>query len=144
MEIFEPKRQVSSSRFDMTCTLLDSGLVYPLGYCAGWRELPTETPYLDADLRKMAAEDVEKRRPHREKYHTDSHETSGEALACWRRYLLENRLEFFSDPSYLRRCTLCRRWVTSRARLRGEVLEAVVCAAHDDLQSLLAAFWPGG
>lgn len=93
----------STKRWDFTSSTGSSG-AYPLGYCAGWKEPPEgeEAQQLDARLgagfSKRLAEDIEKKRPFKDKYHTEGHATEAEACACYREYELDHELEFHDLP----------------------------------------------
>lgn len=93
----------STKRWDFTSSTGSSG-AYPLGYCAGWKEPPADDEALELDSRlgsgfsKRLAEDIEKKRPFKDKYHTDGHATEAEACACYREYELDQELEFKDLP----------------------------------------------
>src|SRR5512134_1548152 len=77
----------SDKRWDFTSST-GSTKAHPIGYCAGWRDVPSPEVAADLDARlgagfaeRLAAE-IEEKRQHQGKYHTDGHATAAEADAC--------------------------------------------------------------
>lgn len=127
-------RQRKDQRWDYTCQ--NSSGVFPMGYCAGWRETTTEDIAARPELAAVADHilaDQEKRRPHRAKYHTDGHASEEEACACWKRYQLDNELRLHDppkDPDTLHRCAAdCGIFTAGLAEV-GEHWHRHLCDEH--------------
>lgn len=91
-------------RWDYTSST-GSSAQYPRGYCAGWREAPIgeEAEKLKRStgqwLVDQLAVDIEAKRAFASRYHTNGHETCGEADECYRQYRLDHELEFHEAPT---------------------------------------------
>ena len=130
----------SDKRWDFTSST-GSSSAYPIGYCAGWKEPPgpEEAAKLDARLGRGFSErltkEIEAKREHQAKYHTDGHATAAEADACFRRYELDQELQFFTMPvekaETLHRCQApeCKEFTAGLASL-GQHRHFYLCDAH--------------
>lgn len=72
MNYYRSRQRESDHRWDYTCK--QNQKVWPIGYCSG--------------------QSVEG--PNAHKYHSDGHATAEEADECYRRYLLDNEIQFSS------------------------------------------------
>lgn len=129
--------QRQDGRWDYTCT--NSGGTYPLGYCAGYRELTNEGALrgmfdqstLDRENARMA--------PFREKYHRNGHETADESERCYRLHQLDQHLAW--DDGLLaqeqKRCEICQSWTGSFAYIHGGVSRSwYLCGDHLQRESV--------
>lgn len=137
---YQPLQRESDRRWDYTSGT-GSGGTCPIGYCAGWKEPPDgdECGRLDAQfgpgfaLRLSA--DIEKRREHQAKYHTNGHEAAAEAGACYRQWELDNDLKLYAKPieeaKELHRCVAdgCGEFTAGLACL-GQHRNWYLCDAH--------------
>lgn len=99
MNYYAARQRERDGRYDFTC--MNDGKVWPVGYCHRFRTwtasdfnfMPEETAHAEA------AKLNEKYAPHADLFHEDGHATAAEAQACYRRYLLDTKLEFSTQPN---------------------------------------------
>lgn len=85
MNYYGPRQRETNGRWDYTNRNDDR--IYPVGYCAGWREHSPDV--LGEAVAARLNADIE---PFRDKYHKDGHPTADDACACYRDYLLDQHL----------------------------------------------------
>lgn len=131
MNYLEPRQRESDKRWDYTSR--NDNRVHPLGYCAGtfdkvwpeWDESRVAWPsreHYEAD-RARASE-------HRDKYHGDGHATAEEACACYRDFMLDQRLHLdgrMQDQQL--RCRECGTFTDRAARIGSHEL-IPLCDEH--------------
>jgi hypothetical protein len=138
------KRQ-SDGRYDFTSST-GSSAAYPLGYCAGWKEPPTgeeakrlERQFGKGFVERLSAE-IEAKRPHQAKYHTDGHATAAEADECYQRYELDQELEFYGpklEPETMHKCRApaCGEFTAGLATL-GRHRRLWLCEKHRNRETV--------
>jgi hypothetical protein len=143
---FAASQRKSDGRWDYT-SRSGSTHAHPIGYCAGWKEhtdeewAQMETQY-GPFLVKQLREDLERRRPLKERYHSEGHATAEEAQHCHDTYLLDTALEFQRSETEQHRCVVCNAWAQNQARLRGDLLgsDQWVCDDHATRDAYEPAF----
>lgn len=135
MEVYRTAQRIKSKRWDYACS--NSSGTYPLGYCSGFPK-PAEA---GSTFEAMAKVSIERAEPFREKYHEDGHATSGEAVACYEGFLLDQRLRFFDDPTSQERCEVCDLWTQGRGDFTGTTRYTllVLCKDHQAREHAEAA-----
>jgi hypothetical protein len=136
MNYFGPRQRESTKRWDYTCR--NDNRIWPVGYCAGWRDYTAE------ERRQCMMNDVwyanyESRRA---SYHTDGHATSDEACECYKQYQLDDGLRFGEDSSSQKKCQVCEAWTTKRAMVGG-YRSFVLCEAHATREEVEKLFTVG-
>lgn len=129
--------QRKDGNWDYACT--NGAGTFPLGYCAGYRELNDEGSIKGMFPQSMLDRDNDRMRPFKEKYHAGGHATAAEAMNCHREYQLDQFLEFEVNPdgNEQKRCGVCGTWTTAYASIRGEHFRHwPLCAAHHDRESV--------
>ena len=105
---FTARQRESDGRWDYTCQ--NSAGTFPIGYCSGH--------VLESDKNDA-------------RYHDDGHATSEEAIACYRRYELDQATRFVEDPEAQKKCQVCGSWTTKRALVGNELMrDYVLCEEH--------------
>jgi hypothetical protein len=116
------------------------GLTYPVGYCVGPIDLD------DPDLiNSLGGSDSiaygiyrSKVTPFLDEYHLNGHDTKEEACACYKRYLLDNRLVIDSKLTGKDSCVVCGARTEYAALLEG--MHYVLCNVHrnrDEVSNLM-------
>lgn len=143
---FQPLQRKSDKRWDYT-SRTGSTPTHAIGYCAGWREHTEEEwarmeeqygPFL---VRQLKA-DLERRRPLKERYHSDGHATAEEAEHCHDTYMLDTALEFRRSETEQHRCAVCNEWAQTATDFRGESIgpHHWLCDAHANRESYEPVF----
>jgi hypothetical protein len=140
MTTYHQALQRTDGRWDFTSST-GSTKPHPLGYCAGWKEPPMgeeskrlEGQFGDGFVKRLTA-DIEAKRQHQAKYHSDGHATEREACDCFRQYELDNELEFRTMPKEqaetLHKCQApeCGEFTAGLASL-GQYRHFYLCDAH--------------
>jgi hypothetical protein len=105
------RQRESNKRWDYTCKR--DGMVWPIGYCAGWRE-----PQPGLLTPEQASQWLAQSLPHKDKFHTDGHDTEAEACECYKRYLLDFDLRLCGEAINMqRKCAVCSTWTSKYAQL---------------------------
>ena len=118
----------------------------PVGYCAGWQEeLPDVTSRAEG-LHQVFEDDRERRRPFKDKYHTDGHASGTEAIECYKGYLLDNRTRTWRSETDQRKCRECGGWTQLRIEVGTGICGTVfdLCEKHQDRDMLDKHFKFGG
>lgn len=115
-------------------TSMNDGRIWPVGYCAGWKEETREeliASGLDEHLADMLLRDREKARKFQEKYHTHGHATREEAAACYREFLLDQQVRYGESTDTQHRCEVkdCGTWTQGFAQV-GAAHAFYLCASH--------------
>lgn len=122
---YAPRRRKESGRWDYTCR--QGQHVWPVGYCSG---RDPDAGCADQTLSK---------------FHTGGHETKEEALACYKRYLLDHYLRldgFLTDEGS--ECKICGVATRKMAHVRGEaIFFAHLCDEHLNRESVEQIFTIG-
>lgn len=140
----------SDKRYDFTSST-GSTQAHAVGYCAGWREPAAgeeatrlEKQFGPGFVQSLNLE-LEAKRQHQAKYHTDGHATAAEACACFHQYELDNELEFKTKPvdeaTELHRCQAasCKEFTAGIAFL-GQHRHFYLCDMHrnrDEVEKLV-------
>lgn len=97
MNYYAARERLSDGRFDFTCRNDDK--TWPVGYCHEYRQWSaSDFNFMSEEAAAREAEKLnQKYEPVREAFHSDGHATAEEAQACYRRFLLDTRLEFSKD-----------------------------------------------
>jgi hypothetical protein len=138
MNYYEPLQRQTDRRWDYTQRR--DGRTWPVGYCRGWDESTREAlvEQYGEDRGEMFHQAQEERRPHRDRYHEEGHETSEEACECYKRYLLDNRvnLEFGTSEDTQHRCEYdgCETWTQKLAMVDHRSYH--LCDDHRNVESL--------
>lgn len=142
-------KRARDGRFDFTSST-GSSAPHPIGYCAGWKEPATGeeaerlTKQFGPDFVEHLNADIEAKREHQAKYHTDGHATEDEAHNCYRRYLLDQELELRDppeSPGSLHKCQApgCGAYTAGEARLgHGYPRRFYLCDAHRSRETVEA------
>ena len=135
MRYYAAKQREGNKRWDYTCSLDES--CWSVGYCAGWDE---DSKTTDPDMIELIERELEKLRPFQDKFHTNGHETKAEALDCYRDYLINHRITWFTDDSVKRRCDAneCQNWTHNYAEANGRILK--LCDKHRNKETLREVF----
>lgn len=151
MQAWAPRQRTSDQRWDFSVGSDENeGTVRPAGYCAGWKK------YTDAERKEIVRrhgkefmEALEKDRLKKlefeHKYHTNGHETSAQAVECYREFNLDNYLRFSENIEEMRKCGVCDEWTTKRAYLAGDGSYAgiiAICSLHASRENVAKVFWP--
>jgi hypothetical protein len=107
---------------------------YPVGYCAGYKELTEKECFLSE---KMLEEENAKIALNKDKYHRCGHDTKEEAQICYKNYLLDNRIRFEpeqKDPSQLFKCRVCGKFCSGYAISEYDLFS--LCEEHCNRESL--------
>ena len=140
MNYYKARQRKIDTRWDFTCCNDDN--IYPVGYCHPYEDLS------QTQIWNMMSE--EDRRNHvlfKDKYHSKGHDTAEEANQCYKQYLLDQRLRFYTDPNSMKHCEICKVWTLTRAWIKlGVGREYVLCPEHasaEYVKSLfeVAEFW---
>jgi hypothetical protein len=122
--------------WDYCCSNRHGG-AYPVGYCAGWSERTKEQFEKDFPGHgEVFFKDQERRRPFKEKYHTDGHKTREEAIECYRQYEIDTRSGVGSTGKTHQPCLECGELTNRVLTIRG-LRSYRICAKHDDHKALL-------
>lgn len=140
MNYYEARKRESDGRWDYTSANKRTG-THPVGYC---RAFPT---FNDEQINMVFhgsrdAHDayIAKLEPFRDKYHTDGHETEAEARACYRNYLLDQKLTFYEMKDTQKRCEVCGEWTTWHADV--DMWTMPVCELHKNRDSVEVIYPP--
>lgn len=130
MNYYQPLKRESDGRWDFTVT--NDGKTRAVGYCHAWKDwhdLDVFSPEQNAYHKKAFDEQCG---PFRDKYHNDGHVSAEEASACYRAYLLDQRLQLrIVEEGVQRECLKCGTWTTLRAQV--ECLSMLVlCEEHQN------------
>lgn len=149
MRYYDARQREHDGRWDYTCRHDDR--IYPVGYCAGFRPYKADDVVVRSEehARELNAE----LEPFREKYHTDGHATPEEARACYREYLLDQRLRFVRWehttpsgeevlPGTLSLCNAdgCTEYTPHYAAIRGTMESWYLCDDHLDRETVEALY----
>lgn len=106
--------------------------IWPIGYCAGWRETSEETIRAVYGGRDSASfrKDEALREKFRPKYHSTGHASKEEACDCYREFVLDNRLRLDGRMSHQDRCQAegCGDWTQRLAEVDHQVFP--LCDKH--------------
>lgn len=121
MRHYSAKQRARDGRWDYTCGQA------PTGYChafdVAWPQDLAEPVSGYAEARAAAI-------VHRDKYHEDGHATADDACACYKRFLLDNRLRTDGRISdQMRKCEACSAWTDRYAQVGGHQM-FVLCDNH--------------
>ena len=100
MNYYGPRQREKDKKWDYTCR--NDDYIYPVGYCRPYKEPDpkTEPWWHENSIKKYQAQ--------KDKHHGDGHNSSEEACACYRRYLLDTTLYLdghFGDTWH--KCVVC-------------------------------------
>jgi len=105
----------------------------PAGYCRQWRDW-------DEAIQKVSRAAYEKALSFKDKHHGDGHETAEQACACYKEYLLDQRLSLnHKNSGSQHRCKVCGEW-TQMFAMVGAYDLFFLCDAHhnrDEIAKLL-------
>ena len=132
MNYDKPRQREKDKRWDFTTGNRRSG-VHPIGYCQGWRE-----QWDEQDGQAW----VEKLRAHKDKFHTDGHETEQEARECYKKYQLDHNVRVGKDASSQHKCKECGAWTQSFVTI-GQATMIILCEDHQG-EEILAKYVSGG
>jgi hypothetical protein len=123
MNYLKPRQRASDKRWDYT--QMNDGRVWPIGYCAGFRE------YTPEQRKAFLMNDnwYAKYEANRAKYHEDGHATSEEACECYKQHELDESLHFDVDSHSKQKCEVCEEWTEKRAMVGG-YRHFVLCEKH--------------
>ncbi len=111
--------QRKDGRFDFTCE--NDGLIWPVGYCAPYREFWLNTPTSPGKIEEY------KRTQH--KHHGNGHATAQEAADCYREWMLDHRLLLGQESvNEQRRCEICGKWTNLQASVDTKIWW--LCESH--------------
>lgn len=120
---YNAKQRLSDMRWDYVCGNR------PTGYCAGYREFTEKDDFLSEQMR---IQENAKMAVHKEKYHTNGHETEEEARLCYKQYMLDNELRLSpkqENPSQLNKCDVCGEFCSGSASI-GWCERYTLCEKH--------------
>lgn len=138
MNYYEALQRQTDKRWDYTRR--NDGHVIPVGYCRGWDESTREelVEQHGTDRGEMFHQAQEERRVHQDRYHDDGHETAEEACECYKRYLLDNRVnfEFGTTEDTQHRCEVegCENWTQKVAMVDHRTYN--LCDEHRNMEAL--------
>ena len=118
--------------------------IWPVGYCAGWREWTRESLTGKQHERVILdlLADQEIKRKFFESYHTDGHATREDANACYRLFLLDNRLTLNAGTTDRQqiRCDAadCNEWTQSHASVDHQ--DYWLCETHMNRETIETLF----
>lgn len=117
------RQRQSDGRWDYSQR--NDGRIWPIGYCAGWRDFSPEehqrffmTDFWYADYLSR-----------KDQYHEDGHATSEEACECYKKYELDSSLRFSEMSNQKRPCEVCQEW-TQKIAMVGGYSHFVLCETH--------------
>lgn len=123
MNYFAARQRESGKRWDYTCK--NDSRIWPVGYCAGWREPKPEHWGSQAEIDRW----LERTAPHRHKFHEDGHETDEQACECYKQYLLDFELHLDEENLNMqRKCAVCGAWTSKFARVSMRIWD--LCDEH--------------
>ena len=142
MNYLQARQREVEGRWDYTC--MNDGRIWPVGYCAGWRD------WTDAQREQFGAAFVERAEaesaPFRDKYHRDGHATRDEAYACYTTYMLDQRtrLDQIREDDAHPRCAAegCVRLSSATVSIGGWPRFSV-CSAHQTRETLESLYHAG-
>lgn len=122
MNYYAARQRQSDKRYDFTCQ--NDKRIWPVGYCSAFRHYtPEDFQFMSEEAAKREAEKLNaKYAPLAASFHTDGHASAEEAQACYRKYLLDTRLQFTkelptpaAEPDTQHKCVHCGVWTTGAA-----------------------------
>lgn len=120
-------RQRADGRWEFTC--LHEEAVVPVGYCAGWPNFEA-MKWSGVLPPAMVLQNQCEAWVHEEWFHRDGHGTREEAETCYRRYLMDLRLDLKAKlPCIQKPCAECGAW-TQRVAQIGNLDLVVLCEEH--------------
>lgn len=135
MNYFAARQRECDKRWDYTCKR--DGVIYPVGYCAGWRE-PQPGILTPGQIKEWLNEAI----PHQDKFHNDGHATAEEARECYKQYLLDFSLHLNCDASVALKCEMCDSLTTKRAKVDSSTW--ALCDVHRTRENVEALYGPIG
>jgi hypothetical protein len=135
MNYYAAKQRQSDKKWDYTCR--NDDFTQPVGYCGAYIDW---TPELLSRLGLPAEHpSFEKQRQFRDKHHSCGHETQQEAEACYREYLLDQRLKLMCEhPDAQIRCKVCNKWTTFYAEIDMNMWD--LCEEHNNREEVEKLF----
>ena len=134
MNSYDARQRKDDDRWDYTCQ--NDGHTHPVGYCAGWPGDRRGTTPIFSD--EAWSYFLEKLKPFKEHYHTDGHATAEEACECYRRYLLDNRLEFRAHGVAHYPCRVCGALTNCHAEVDFQMFH--LCDEHRNKEEVEKLF----
>lgn len=119
-------------RFDFTCE--NDGRIWPVGYCAPYREWWTGDNPVPASQHRI---DEYKATAH--KHHAHGHATPQEAAACYREWQLDHKLNLGQESiSEQRKCVVCGEWTNLSASVETQIWW--LCEKHHNREEIEKLF----
>lgn len=122
----ESKDGVGTGKFHYTKK--NDGRIWPVGYCAGWRENTEE------DFKRYPGlkEEIEKKKEFKINYHKEGHASIEEARECYKEYLLDNKVRFREhkdgiEGNYIK-CRECEKITNGYAEIDFSIIP--LCNEH--------------
>jgi hypothetical protein len=137
MNYYQARQREKDGRWDYTKRNDDD--IHPVGYCAGWREWLTL-----ANLTEEANEHYKRQWEakvllHRDKYHSDGHQTPEDAAECYKRYLLDQQLSLGRENhSSMHKCRVCGEFTHLFAEIDSQVW--ILCEHHNNRETVETLF----
>lgn len=135
MNHYSARRRQTDGRFDFTVTT--DGFTIPVGYCGAYR------PWTSEDQRRFPVppEVLKRSWAHSHKHHTDGHATPEEAAACYREFLLDQRLRTGLKNDRPDTCKECGARTDLYAAVDGDRF-FILCEPHNDREVVARHFSP--
>ena len=133
-----PRKRLLDGRWDYAVG--NDEYAYAVGYCAGWDEAIGD---IDPSLIPLVEQAIDRKRPFRDKYHDDGHDTPEAAIRCFKEYVIDHNLEWRRKEAILRRCLVegCDDLTHDYALFRGETIS--FCEDHRVTEIMVKYFTDG-
>ena len=128
------RQRAVDKRFDYT--QMNDKIVWPIGYCAGYREYTLE----ERNAFCMSDKWYEEYESRKSQYHADGHVDAEEACECYKRYLLDSSLHYGVDTK--KKCEVCKEWTDKRTMIGGYT-SFVLCETHTTRAVIASLFTVG-
>lgn len=110
-------------KFDYTCSDSDGKNIFPVGYCARYRDTFLQ------ELGSDAYKDIDK-------HHTTGHATKQEAADCYKNYQLDHRLRLnVEHTNTQKKCDECGEW-TNLGVMIGGWTKFNLCEKHNNRETV--------
>ena len=94
--------ELNGGGYHFACAWRDE--IRPVGYCGAWHDWDETTRTMSPAAYQRHVED-------KPLHHAEGHATPEEAAACYRRYLLDHRLQLnHKESGAQRKCQVCGEW----------------------------------
>lgn len=143
MNVYQALKNLRTGRYDYTCTNRDGS--YPLGYCRAYKFwVPEDFTFYSPEVQDTEAAKLNKLYgPFKDNFHTDGHATEAEAVACYRKFLLDTQLRFSEKPAEdaQHKCAVCGAWTQHAGWIAGEAHHFWhLCLAHQSREAVETVF----